>query len=341
MKQHINTITFNKHSVQSVVRVALATAISLGGLGAVGCSAQIAGETEEGVSHAESKLTMGFSTVGCSIAENERIFPAMSQLVADLGSNFLNFQACVNSTPLVEFSCGADQGRERIIDNLLATSVTKITCKQLAPNVLGEAFVSVAAGQLSIDHGFATNASSNDIAATIVHELMHNWGYTHSQNPFGSQFYPNTVPEQVEACVRDGVPNASQGALTLSFDDRCDGGAHTTLRQNMHACPVGMYMTGVHLNSNHFLCKSFPGNTYQPFQELIDTNTSQFGMHNCPTGFAMTGLHYNSNRLLCAPFAQGARSVDNGTLRQGLHACPVGQVQTGLHGNNNQLTCAP
>lgn len=312
---------------------------------AVGCTGEVMddGDGPEEVGSTQAQLTMGYTTNGCSIAEVQNLGLAMNLLVNDLGSNFVAFQACINSTPLVEFSCAADQSRERIIDQLLATQVTNINCRQLAPNVLGEAPISVSAGQLSVDHNFVLNSTTADLAATIAHEIMHNWGYQHSQNAFGSQFYPNTVPEQVEACVRQGFPNASQGSLTASFEDRCDGGSHITQRQGMHACPVGMYMTGAHLSSNHFLCKSFPGRTYQTFEEIIDTGaTQQLGMHTCPRGFALTGLHAGKNHFLCAPFAnQGASSVDTGTQRQGMHACPVGKVQTGLHAGNNWLACAP
>lgn len=317
----------------------------------VGCAPDEEQTDGTDVTVVQSKLTNGYTTTGCSIAEVGRVNAAMGILINVVGPGLPAFRNCINASPLVEFKCSTGQGRQALVDNLLSTSITNITCAQLAPNVLAEAPVSVGAGRMSIDHGFLNGPSSTgQIAGVMAHEIMHNHGYQHVVNDFGSLYYNDTVPQQVRACVTNGFPNASAGPVTGEFADRCDRNPYLTLRAHppspgMHACPIGMYMTGVHLNSNSFLCMTFAGRTYADFQEIVDTGTIQLGMHNCPNNYAMTGLHAGSNLLTCAPFAaQGTRTIDGGgaptTLRQGMHACPVGSVETGIHANNNLLTCA-
>jgi hypothetical protein len=113
-----------------------------------------------------------------------------------------------------------------------------------------------------------------------------------------------------------------------------------TARQGMHACPVGMYMTGIHVGNNWLLCESIsPG--YAESEEHPDTTTVDFNMHVCPSGTAMTGIHVGNNLLLCAPLRDGSslRYVDTSTSRQNMHACPPSMAMTGIHVGNNQLLC--
>jgi hypothetical protein len=343
-KSNSETIMRARHSKWYAFGATLAL-----GIAAAGCGAQGDGElpgdeaSNTGIESVQAKLTMGYTTSGCSIAEVGKINSAMGILLNAVGPNLPTTTACIQAAPLVEFSCAAGQSREHIIDSLLATSITRVTCAMLSPGTIGEAPVSVSAGQLSIDHNFLLNATDRQNASNIAHELTHNWGYRHDVNPFGTQFHPNTVPEQLEACIlTNGTPNPSAGPLTDAFRDRCDRNPHVTQRAGMHACPIGQYMTGIHASSNSFLCMTFPGHSYQAFQEISDTKTQVNGMHGCPTNFAMTGL-YNSGAgtLLCAPFA-GVPTVttDNGTQRIGMHACPVNQVDVGFQGSRNQLACA-
>ena len=60
----------------------------------------------------------------------------------------------------------------------------------------------------SIGGGSVARGPPLRLAATIAHELAHNFGYRHKSNKFRTRYYGNTVPEQVEACVRNGTVTA-------------------------------------------------------------------------------------------------------------------------------------
>jgi hypothetical protein len=113
-----------------------------------------------------------------------------------------------------------------------------------------------------------------------------------------------------------------------------------TARHGMHACPVGLYMTGFHADNNLLLC-GVVGPGYGEWEEHPDTTTVDFNMHACPTGTAMTGIHVGNNILLCAPVRDGSslRYVDTSTARQSMHACPPAMAMSGVHVANNQLLC--
>lgn len=335
----------NRMRTSTIAIAACAAAAAL-----VGCGGdeEMAGEGGDEVRVVQTKLSNGFTLTGCSNLEAQRINSAFGVLLNVVGPGSAAFKNCIQSASLVEFSCPAGQGRDDIFDDFVNTSVTNITCASLAPSVSGDAPVGISGTQLRLDHAFLNGTSSGSVIASVVaHEIMHNRGYSHQQNPFGTTFNPNTVPEQVEQCVLAGFPNSSRGTFTRNFDDRCDKNPYQTTRGTpgqplMHACPVGMYMTGAYVGVNAYLCKSFPGRTYTAAQEFTDVGSSVLGMHGCGEGFAMTGMYAGVNKLLCAPFAnQGTQVVEKTTVRQDMRACPLDQVMAGFHGANNWIICAP
>jgi hypothetical protein len=118
-----------------------------------------------------------------------------------------------------------------------------------------------------------------------------------------------------------------------------------TQRNGMHSCPVGMFVTGVHVERNKLLCADGYGNYSQ---ETIDRNTQSQGMHACPRGLAVTGIHAGKNLLACAPFDESrvefgkagwAPMVDKTTRRQGMHACPHTRPVLGIQVKKNLLLC--
>jgi hypothetical protein len=123
-------------------------------------------------------------------------------------------------------------------------------------------------------------------------------------------------------------------------------GSPATARQGMHTCPIGLYMTGIDVGNNLFLCASIGGG-YQQSQETVDSSSVDFGMHACPNGQVMSGFHEGRNLLLCVPAPTSAvsgRTVDHPgdggqTVRQGMHACPIGLPMAGIHVGNNYLLC--
>ena len=86
----------------------------------------------------------------------------------------------------------------------------------------------------------------------------------------------------------------------------------STRRNNMHACPVGMYMIGIHLGSDNWLCgyDSRRGIVPHP-QEFEDGHpfnspNQQQGVHACPQtpGLIryMAGLNEADDRFLCGTY---------------------------------------
>jgi hypothetical protein len=292
------------------------------------------------IASTEHALGEGYVTESCTLAEVEQIHAAMGVLLQTINSGLPAFRACVESAPLVEFSCPSGQGRQHIVDSFRFTQVTHIECHTFDGNANADAHVGISDTKLRIDRSFLMASTPRRVASVIAHEIMHNRGYTHSQHDFETTYFDNTVNEQVESCILTGSPHASRGPLTDSFADRCDGGAYRTLRRGMQACPVGMYLTGIHIDNGYALCKAFPGESYSTSQELIDSHTKVFNMRNCPPGYAMTGVHVDNSQVLCAPFTgTGARFVEASLIRQDMRACPVGSVATGIHADDGKLTC--
>lgn len=122
-------------------------------------------------------------------------------------------------------------------------------------------------------------------------------------------------------------------------------GARPTQRNFMHACPVGWFVVGVHVDNNELLCSNMFGS--YPSREIVDGDnepvTVRSQMHACPRNMGMTGLHATNNWLSCAPITGGISSerLDGPppTQRNNMHACPVGYVLTGIHVGNNQFLC--
>jgi hypothetical protein len=130
-----------------------------------------------------------------------------------------------------------------------------------------------------------------------------------------------------------------------------------TMRNGMHACPLGWFMSGAHIQNNDFLCSRAYGG-YAGNQEFVDGNdeapTQRNGMHACPLGTAMTGLRVDRNWLSCAPLRPGTKSgifayLLNGgryggpTQRSGMHACgfspALDEVMVGIHVQTNVFLC--
>src|SRR2546425_305089 len=64
-----------------------------------------------------------------------------------------------------------------------------------------------------------------------------------------------------------------------------------TQRHDMHSCPLGQFVTGVHVDNNLLLCSNSFG-SYSLSQEVVDSSTQSYDMHACPEGMAMTGYHH-------------------------------------------------
>lgn len=324
------------------VRPVLVAALVL--LGAVNAfpdpgSAQDIGRKTFGLSH-------GYVAKNCTWNEAMVLKQSHDILFTAITTGYGNLVNCMTSAALVEFSCHIAQSAMDAASQLRNyQAYTTIECANLGPNILGQAPVSIEGERLKMSRAFLATGTPRAIAATIAHEIMHNRGWRHKQNDFGSLYYSNTIPEQMEACIQFNTPNAAMGpAATTWITESCDGSIGVsgyTQRQGMHACPVGRYLSGVRLDHNMFLCRQQPGFTYTTGAEFIRRSGgySEANMAACPPGHAVTGLHESKNLLLCAPYATANRMVDPSTQRAGMHSCPQGRVMTGLHAGNNQLLC--
>ena len=140
-----------------------------------------------------------------------------------------------------------------------------------------------------------------------------------------------------------------------------------TVRNDMHACPRGAVVTGVHVDSNLLLCEGAGFNLSGApgvARERTDfgaTASNQFTytngrtLHWCGSGSMVTGVRVDRNGFSCAnfvsrdgtvlplgtPFLDGAPGVSAVTARSGMHACPVGTVLVGAFFADNAFLCAP
>jgi hypothetical protein len=67
-----------------------------------------------------------------------------------------------------------------------------------------------------------------------------------------------------------------------------------TQSNGMHSCPLGRFVTGVHVDRNQLLCADGYGN-YTAGLEIVDGDdeppTRRDNMHSCPDGRAVTSIH--------------------------------------------------
>lgn len=155
-----------------------------------------------------SAIGEGATFSGCGSGESSNLFGAFSILSDVTTSGFGDFVQCIDDAYLVEHDGKSAHAIARMYVN---SKITRVQCTNLPSNVLARAPVEISGERLKINHDFARSGSESRIAATIAHEIAHNLGFRHKANDFGSTYYGNTVPEQVESCVRRNRPNPWPG----------------------------------------------------------------------------------------------------------------------------------
>ncbi|MEP3279156.1 MAG: hypothetical protein ABJO38_22295, partial [Stappiaceae bacterium] len=121
-----------------------------------------------------------------------------------------------------------------------------------------------------------------------------------------------------------------------------------TARYNMHACPSGHVVTGVHADRNILLCF---GPTNSPL--LLDQTDPKFKplpfavpgespIQRCHSGNVITGVHAGRNSFTCmaATGPLGPPTVDRTTVDRNMHACPSGSVLVGVDFRTNRFLCS-
>lgn len=134
---------------------------------------------------------------------------AVRYLRTDIRANaaiWSSISDCIRTAPFVETTCEHQNDRSDLLFKIFDDSgeLWHVHCANLDPNVNGEAEVDIYGVDLDLDYDFVANNTIERIASVIAHETAHNLGYEHRLNPIISAYYPLTVPEQVEACVRTG-----------------------------------------------------------------------------------------------------------------------------------------
>lgn len=168
-------------------------------------------ETEGSLAVHGEELVNGWSINGCTTTRRNKAQQAISALQSQVLNNMANLRSCMRNAALVE-------NRQRpgfeIPLSLLDHKTTTVTCEALngrdvdpGTTINARAPVAVSGQQMRVDHAFLDTASVAQIASVMAHELMHNKGFTHSTYGFGSTYYGNTVPEQMEACVESAIRN--------------------------------------------------------------------------------------------------------------------------------------
>lgn len=160
-----------------------------------------------------------------------------------------------------------------------------------------------------------------------------------------------------------GTVETTQASLLNTADQKWDTGTQCQvslpgggLPTNMHCCPTGYMMMGVHVGQNKYRCVAFSPPTSNP--RFLDTGTQRnvggTTMHTCPVNTVMVGMHAGLNRFACQQPAGGlfqdTEQRDFTSQLDGVHVCPTIQSQpsgnsfvlamTGIHTGNNVLACA-
>lgn len=235
---------YPRHSILGSARRGFALA-ALSALSA--CAPDATDEAADAVDQANESAyvasAIGFTTSNsCGNLENKKIKAAWNFLTEDLrGPLRAQFTNCVLSASLVEVSCDDQLNKQRLVDDVLADQIFQVECVDFKPGkdmdgnptqVEADAHVGIRGTKMRVDKKFARTSKTASLAAVMAHEMMHNRGYRHKDNDFGSQLYPLTAPEQIHACVQDtqtgagpnvAPPDHWDGALTCAPDNHwCD-----------------------------------------------------------------------------------------------------------------------
>lgn len=181
-------------------------------------------ELADGESEASAyRFDIGFQTHSCSTTEDDKIKAAWDILYNLRGAGRARFDQCLANARLVETGrgrnvedCQLQNDRSELSRAILENTFVEATCEDLNPDgpsadgsvVSARGALGIDDTRIRVDHNFLATSSAQRVAAVIAHEIMHNRGFSHSANDFGTSRYGLTVPEQVEACVTTGTPNA-------------------------------------------------------------------------------------------------------------------------------------
>jgi hypothetical protein len=160
-------------------------------------------------------LSIGVDIDGsCDYAQATAALDAWEYLAIEIRTSeqlYSHVFNCVLNARIVEADCATQTDRSAIQRALLEDDYHwQFECVDFPPGqdmngnptqTLADAHINISGAKMRLDKSFLSSSSKEYIAGTMAHELMHNRGFTHSANDFGSVLYSMTVPEQVATCV--------------------------------------------------------------------------------------------------------------------------------------------
>lgn len=165
---------------------------------------------------------------------------------------------------------------------------------------------------------------------------------------------PTNTPPPPPTATNTSVPPPPAPTDTpvppLPQEEYVDGDDELTVEQDMHVCPPGFAIGGVHVDRNDFLCRRVVLAGEEQFVVSVkDTGTVREDMHACPQGMYMRGLRVDQNVLLCSydsrrgPTEWQQEVVDTQSVGYDMHICPQApgtlRYLTGIRADANTFLC--
>lgn len=137
------------------------------------------------------------------------------------------------------------------------------------------------------------------------------------------------------AQVDEAASSLSMGGRVWDFNTLCTVGG-----VQMHCCPAGTAMVGIHVNDNVLDCAFLEAGFTTT--RILDAGTNRNDMHACPFGYLMVGVHVQRDLLACQQSGQAIslEFVDALTTDSyPMHVCPNSFAMGGIRVDRNQFTC--
>ena len=154
----------------------------------------------------------------CTTSDEQKLNSAFAYYETEVKKN--SFRVCLTNAYLLWHQRHSDA---RILEHSTRRNKVTIRCADLSKaeanartsRVLRRDSGEKGGMRMHID--FIRNESIERIASVIGHELSHNGGYRHPED-INHHEYSFTVPEQIEACILKGTPNAWKGPGKPSYE---------------------------------------------------------------------------------------------------------------------------
>lgn len=232
-------------TLMRIIKLGLGVVVSASTLSAVNGARAVAQDSPD-VGLQQQAISLGVELDGsCNDVQASTALDAWKYLALDIRNDAglrSNVTSCIMNAHIVEADCTTQNDRSSILSALLEAEYHwQLECTDLPSGrdvngnpttVFADSHVAIEGAKMRLDRSYlSSGVTKEELAGTMAHELMHNRGFTHSANPLGSRLYELTVPEQVNACIRNADSSgASNSDPDPDYWDRklcCEGaGAH-------------------------------------------------------------------------------------------------------------------